>query len=416
MMRAWLIQTGEPLPIDGEVPRLLRTGILAQLLANRGHDVTWWCSTFNHWTKSHRYAVDTTVELGPAYRLRLLHSPGYRRNVSVSRIFDHRVLATRFRRAIEREGPPDVILSSFPTVEMSEAAVVFANGNNVPVIMDVRDLWPDAFLNLVPAPVRPLARLALFGIYRRARRALARSDAIVSISESYLQWALNNAGRERRRTDAVFPLGYERSSPSAEELLQAAHRLRASGVNPERVVCWFIGTFGRTYDVETVIHVARTLHEKRDYRAQFVLSGDGGRLDEYRKLAAGLPNVVFTGWINSTEIEWMMSVACIGLAAYIRDAPQSLPNKLFEYLAAGLPILSSLGREAAELLESNGCGFTYAPGNPPGLLHHLARLLDDPLLIKTMSSAAQETFDAKYSSPRIYQSFIELIERLGGAA
>ena len=53
-MRAWLIQTGEPLPIDGEFPRLLRTGFLAQQLADRGHHVTWWCSTFNHWTKAHR--------------------------------------------------------------------------------------------------------------------------------------------------------------------------------------------------------------------------------------------------------------------------------------------------------------------------------------------------------------------------
>jgi len=413
MMRAWLIQIGEPLPIDGEVPRLLRTGILAQQLADRGHDVTWWCSTFNHWTKSHRYAVDTTVELSPAYRLRLLHSPGYRRNVSLGRIVDHRILAARFRAAIERESPPDLILSSFPTVEMSEAAAVFGNTNNVPVIMDVRDLWPDAFLNLVPAPVKPLGKLLLSGLHRQAGRALARSDAIVGVSKSYLEWALNNAQRRRRQNDGVFPLGYERSSPPAQDLRQAEHRLRDSGVDPERVVCWFIGTFGRTYDLETVIEVARALHERHDYRAQFVLSGDGGRLDECRELAAGLPNVVFTGWVNSTEIEWLMSVAGIGLAAYVRDAPQSLPNKLFEYLAAGLPILSSLGREAAELLDSNGCGLTYEPGNPHSLLDQLVRLLDDPLLRKSMSSKAQETFEAKYSSRQVYQSFIELIERLG---
>jgi glycosyltransferase involved in cell wall biosynthesis len=413
MMRVWLIQIGEPLPIDGDVPRLLRTGVLAQQLADRGHQVTWWCSTFNHWTKSHRYPVDTTVELSPAYRLRLLHSPGYRRNVSVRRIVDHRILAARFRTAIEQQPPPDLIVASFPTVEMSEAAAVFGNAKSAPVIMDVRDLWPDAFLNLVPAPLKPLGKLFLSGLQRQAGRALARSDAIVGVSQSYLDWALNIAQRGRRENDGVIPLGYERSSPSVQALRDAEHRLRGAGVDPERVICWFIGTFGRTYDLETVIEVARALHERHEYRSQFVLSGDGGRLDDCRKLAAGLPNVVFTGWVNSTEIEWLMSVAGIGLAAYVRDAPQSLPNKLFEYLAAGLPIVSSLGVEAAGLLDSNGCGLTYEPGNPDSLFDQLVRLLDDPLLRKSMSSKALQTFQAKYSTRQVYESFIELIERLG---
>jgi glycosyltransferase involved in cell wall biosynthesis len=184
-------------------------------------------------------------------------------------------------------------------------------------------------------------------------------------------------------------------------------------VNPDKVVCWFIGTFGRTYELETVIRVARSLHEKGDDRAQFVLSGEGGRLEQCRKLADGLPNVVFTGWLNSTEIEWMMDVADIGLAAYVRDAPQGLPNKIFEYLAGGLTIVSSLGREAAELLDSTGCGLTYIAENPDSLMSQLTRLLDDPLLLSRMKTAARNTFDQKFSSRHVYKPYIELIESLG---
>lgn len=110
-------------------------------------------------------------------------------------------------------------------------------------------------------------------------------------------------------TDAVIPLSYERASPSPDELQTAQKRLWNNGVDPDRIIFWFIGTFGRTYDLETVIRVARALQERNDRRAQFVLSGDGGSLAECRNLAAGLENVVFTGWVNSTEIEWMMSVA-----------------------------------------------------------------------------------------------------------
>jgi glycosyltransferase involved in cell wall biosynthesis len=296
---------------------------------------------------------------------------------------------------------------------MAEIASLYGNANNVPVLTDVRDLWPDAFVNLVPAPARPLAKIALTGMQRQAQRALSKSDVIVSISESYLQWALDTAQRKRRDTDVIFPLGYERSTPSASELKKAEHRLRELGVNPDKVVCWFIGTFGRTYELETVIRVAKAMQERNDHRAQFVLSGEGGSLEEFRRLATGLPNVVFTGWLNSTEIEWMMDVADVGLAAYVRDAPQGLPNKLFEYLAGGLAVVSSLGAEARELLESNGCGLTYIAENPESLDTQLRRLLDNPSLLAGMKSAARNTFDQKFSSARVYTPYIELIEQLG---
>lgn len=411
-MRVWLIQIGEPLPIDGVAPRLLRTGIMAQQLADRGHDVTWWCSTFNHWTKTHRYPRDETVEITASYRLRLLHSPGYGRNVSLSRVLDHLILARNFGRAIQKGAPPDLILSCLPTVEMSEIATRFGNEKGIPVIIDVRDLWPDAFLNFIPATLRPLGRLMLSGMYRQARRALRQCSAIVGVSETYLQWGLHLAGREKRVNDKVFPLGYERTTPSPAELQLAGVRLREAGVDPRRVICWFIGTFGRTYDVKPVIDAARMLYEKQDTRALFVLSGDGGTVDECRALAAGLPNVVFTGWLNATEIESMMNVADIGLAAYVENAPQGLPNKIFEYLAGGLVILSSLGAEAAELLSKNECGFTYRAGDAESLNKVLTRLLDDPTLRTRMRAAARKTFDEQFSAERVYGPYIEFIERL----
>src|SRR5688572_26252009 len=259
-MHVWLIQTGEPLPVDGEAPRLLRTGMMAQQLAKLGHEVTWWCSTFNHWTKTHRYPATTTLELQNGYRLHMLHSPGYAKNVSLARLVDHRYLARHFEQEIERAARPDLILSSLPTVEMSEVATRFGRKHGIPVIVDVRDLWPDAFLNFVPALVRPLGKLFLGGLFRQARRALQNSNSIVGVSEGYLQWGLRVAGRDREANDAVFPLSYQRASPSPAGLQAAASRLRDQGVDPGRVVCWFIGTFGQTYDVATVIQAARLIH------------------------------------------------------------------------------------------------------------------------------------------------------------
>ena len=97
-MHLWLVTVGEPLPTDAGTPRLLRTGMLAERLLARGHTVDWWNSTFDHVAKRHRADRDTTVEVRQGYRFLLLHGPGYRRNVSLRRWANHRVIAAHLAR------------------------------------------------------------------------------------------------------------------------------------------------------------------------------------------------------------------------------------------------------------------------------------------------------------------------------
>ena len=124
-----------------------------------------------------------------------------------------------------------------------------------------------------------------------------------------------------------------------------------------------MGSFGDTYDLELIIGGARQLQAQGINDCQFVLSGDGERGAHLKKLAEGLNNVVFTGWLNESQIAGMMKMAHIGLAAYRQGAPQGLPNKIFEYMAAGLPILSSLTGECEQFLGANRCGVSYSAGS-----------------------------------------------------
>jgi glycosyltransferase involved in cell wall biosynthesis len=136
----------------------------------------------------------------------------------------------------------------------------------------------------------------------------------------------------------------------------------------------FIGTFGRTYDLSTVISAARELNRQGDDQIQFVLCGHGERADEWRRAAAGLKNVVFPGWVDAAQWTYLQGLRTVGLAAYARNAPQSIPNKLFEYMSGGAPVLSSLQGEGAQFLKENSCGLTYMPGDPASFLSALADL------------------------------------------
>lgn len=409
-MKVWLTEIGEPLPLDAG-SRPMRAGLLAETLAARDHDVTWWASTFDHAHKTRRSAAPGSVSLGAHLRLELLPAPGYRRNVSFARMRHQRAIARAFAARAESLPPPDLVYCCVPTLELTEAAVRYASARGVPVVVDVRDLWPDILVDAVPWPLRALARLVLHPEFRRARYVFRSATAIVGVSEGYLDWGLRQAGRARGSWDAVFPHGYPRPTLAAAAGARARAQIESLGVDPRRVVCCFVGSFGRSYDLGTVIEAARRLERGGRSDMQFVLAGDGERRAAWQRQAAGLSNVIFTGWLSGDAIAALLELARLGLVAYAPHAPQGLPNKLFEYLSAGLPVVSSLRGETEGFLRETACGATYPPGDAAALAALLVQLTADDSARREMGRRALARYDAEFAAPQVYGRLADHLER-----
>jgi glycosyltransferase involved in cell wall biosynthesis len=212
------------------------------------------------------------------------------------------------------------------------------------------------------------------------------------------------------------PLGYPVPPEAHLDPAAASETLRALGVDPARKLVWFIGMFGHYYDLTTVIEAARILAGRGRSELQFVLSGQGHREAEWRAQAEGLPNVVFSGWVTTDQITALQRAAWAGLAAYTPAAPQSLPNKVFEYLAGGLPVLSSLGEDARELLARHDCGITYRAGDPADLVTAIESLLDDEAHHTRMAANSRTAFDEHYSATRVYGELAGFLEARAGDA
>ena len=360
MANIWYTKVGDPVPTSSSPTRLLRSGMLVRELSRRGHSVRWWTSTFDHFSKRHIADCESVISPWPNLEIELLHTPGYKRNVSIARLRDHRELAARFRERAQMTTPPDLVWASFPTIELCCEAVEFSARHGIPVVVDIRDLWPDIFVRALPALARPLGRLALLPLARRTQRALSGATRLVATSETYLTWGCERAGRPRRATDAVFPLGYEQKTIPEADLATALEFLQSRGVDSSKTIVWYVGGFGWSYDLAPVIAAARMLAEKGDTSLQFVLSGSGGKEEVLKSSAKGLGNVVFTAWLDTAGLAAMMRIAALGLAAYSDEAAQSLPNKIFEYMSGEVPILSSLRGECAGFLRLHQCGATYS--------------------------------------------------------
>lgn len=410
-LTVWTICDGEPLPIDSGSPRLLRTAILSRRLAERGHRVIYWSSRFDHYSKTDRLPAPQRLDSGHGYQIHCVDRLAYPSNVSLRR-FMHNKKVCRLMEVAMRDDKsrPDVIVADLPTIELAEMATRLGHEWSIPVIVCVRDLWPDVFYTALPNMAKPFGKILFSGPEAKAKRALAQATAICGISQGYLDWGLAKAGRDRQPRDTIIPLGYpDPPDMSPDERMTAMAGLKKRGVNPQKKLISFVGTFGRSYDLATVIKAAIDL-EARYQDLQFVLCGDGERNDEWKKMASGVDSICFPGWVTQEEIACLLDSSTIGLAAYAKGAHQGLPNKFFEYMSFGLPVISSLSGEAKDEIKTVKFGLSFTAGDVSSLVTEISTLLDSPSLLAEMSHAARDRFEEKYQQSKVYTDYVEYVE------
>lgn len=418
-MRVWLVTIGEPVPVDNsKKDRLHRTGYLAHYLAARDHKVVWWTSTFDHFRKQHLFDVDTNIQPSSNLTIRLLHGCGYSSNISISRIKDQRQIAKKFSLLSEESAElPDIILAALPTIELCDACVDFGKRRGIPVVLDMRDMWPDIFVSHAPRPAQPAARFLLNPMFKQAAKGCSQAAAITGITDAFVEWGLKRGNRTRGPLDRAFYMGYNTQAPTPDEIREAEDFWDAQGIRAGEVfTACFIGTIGHQFDLETVISGAKEL-SARGKQTRFVLCGSGDQIDYYKQLAADEPSIVFPGWINSAQIFVLMRRASIGIDPMVDryDFLATINNKAAEYMSASLPIVSSPRKGMLfELLKSKNIGASYDNGNGEGLADVLSELIDNPELLATMSANSRDLFESTFRAEKVYGDMMDYLQEVAG--
>ena len=406
MAYIWLITVGESLPIGNN--KIWKTAMLAKLLSEN-NNVIRWTSSFDHQQKEYLCNKNVKVKITDKWSRYFLHSETpYYKNVSFSRIKNHREVAYNFEQEAQKTPVPELIYCSFPTIELAFSAVRYGEKNNIPVIVDVRDLWPDIFLDLMPSFIQSLGKLLLKKSLNKTAYIFKKAYGITGVSKKYLDFGLKYANREKTNRDGVFPLGYEDGAKLkfGEKDLEELKHLK---IDPNKINVWFVGSFGKTYDLSLIIKAANKISKKHP-DVNFIFTGDGENMSKWKKEANALKNIIFTGWGGKKEIQYLSENSNIGLMAYAKGAPQGLPNKLFEYMASGLPILSSLQTETKDLLEDEQIGLTYLADSSESFIIELEKLLLNVNELQEMAKRSRQVFENNFRSEIIYKNLTEYIE------
>jgi glycosyltransferase involved in cell wall biosynthesis len=391
--------------------------MLSRMLMSKGHTVELWVSDFDH--ISHKYFDfgENEAAVDKSLKVRYIHGKGYKSDLSPSRIIHNRQLAKDFSRKIEHVSKcPDIVYGQIPILELCEKVVDFGKKNDIPVIVDIRDLWPDVYRRLFPFMQERIVNIIFKREYIRLKRILSSTSAITAVSETYLKWALSYAGRMKRPFDKAIPLGFyphqnaTKPNDTKTSLIKGKYNIPLYSR-----LCTFTGTFCGSYDIDTPIQAARQLYGHLGREIVFVFAGKGEGFSRLKRMAAGLPNVVFTGWLNRESLKELLSISSWGLAPYSKKAIMSLPNKPFEYMSLSLPIISSLRGELWELIEKNRIGKNYNSGNAYELVAAIHELNDNPNKSTQMGSNAFELFQRSFSAEMVYTSFVQLMIELSKA-
>lgn len=418
-MRIWLLTVGEPLPTDPGPPRLLRCGIIANLLAERGFEVVWWTANFRHTEKEKRFAETTAIQARPNLKIWCLDSRPYSRNVSFKRILSHRDVAAEFRRLAEQESPPDVLLASYPTPELAHAGAQYARRHGIPCVVDVRDLWPDSWRDALPTHLRPLADPALLLLRRQSSRAIELFDGICAITDGMMQWGLTRVGRDPGKWDRQFPLAYETTEYPSQVLgeAQTFWREKLESNAPTVRLCFF-GNISRARGrLDVMIEAMKLLPMEIRTQTQLVMCGVGEALETFRQSAAGISEIVLPGWVNGPQIQVLAQRSQAGILPYPSDLDfrMSIPNKAIEYLAFGLPVLTSLQGPVTDLIRSEGCGSLYRETDPADLAATICRLCKAPEKLTEMAANSRRVFRERFDSKIVYGKFIAMLQQMAAA-
>ena len=299
--------------------------------------------------------------------------------------------AARATATALRERAPDVVFATSPPLTMALPALAASRRHGAPLVFEVRDLWPEAPIQM-GALRNPVARRLARALERLVYRASAH---VVALSPGIREGVIA-AGTPPERVTLI---------PNASDLDLFSPELDPGDVRSDlglgdRFVSSYFGTMGEANDLSQVIEAATLLQRRGEDSVAFVLQGDGKRRSEIEQEVRrrGLRNVLLipAGDKRSVARLAAASDACMIIFKDVPILATNSPNKLFDTFAAGRPAIVNTPGWQRELVERHDAGVFARPGDPAHLAEQVLFLRDHPELTARFGQNARRLAEAEF--------------------
>lgn len=383
----------------------------ARALIARGHRVTMVCGTsavggvklpYDETRRWHRGDVDGIDVIA-------LPLPYSNRDNLFKRSLVFLKFAWRSSVLALREEYDLLFATSTPLTAAIPGIVMKLGGRRRPFVFEVRDLWPE-----LPKALGMKNPFALAGMSVLEWLGYRMADGCIGLSPGIVE-GIRRRG-PRQQPVVLIPNGCDLDlfSPGQREALAIP------GVEPGDFVAGFTGAHGIANGLDAVLDAAAELQRRGRQRIKIVLIGDGNQKDRLKRRARDekLANVIFSDPVKKTEIARLTGSFDCGLMI-LANIPAfyygTSPNKFFDYLAAGVPVLNNYPGWLAGLIEESGCGLVVPPESPGHFADALAAMADDAGKRAEMGRRARSLGEREFAREKLAQRFVALLESITSA-
>jgi glycosyltransferase involved in cell wall biosynthesis len=340
---------------------------LARALAERGHRVVVVSGSHSHlFTRPPRVSRPFTRQVIDGVTYCWVAVPRYGPAISVGRVLNMAAFAAALEALPTSRLPrPDAILVSSPSLFPVPIAARWARRFGARLVFEVRDIWPLTLQELGGLSSRhpliaAMQRLEDYG-YRTA-------DSVVSVLPAagpHMVARGMDPARFHYLPNGIDLDGVRRSGDAPAAVRDA--------VGPGAFTVGFVGTLGRANVLETLIDAARLVDPDE---VRVVVVGHGPERSQLMERAAGARNVAFVGPIPKGDVPAALQLFDACYVGYRRSSLYRFgvsPNKLYDYMAAGRPVLFAADAANQPVQEAD-CGLTVAPEDPAALAGAISSL------------------------------------------
>lgn len=373
---------------------------IAELFINKGHNVKIITSDYIHNLKTHiNYAYNYN-----GCEIVLLHEPGYPQNVCLKRISSHKVLADNLSTYLADSEIPDMIYCAVPSLDFAYAAAKYAKSRNIYFVLDIQDLWPEAFEMVVPFS---FLNKILFSTWRKKANAIySFADSVIAVSDTYLQRALSVNVDCKSALTVYLGTNLGKFDKYKDENVEFCHS--------DSINIVYVGTLGHSYDLKTAFDALHLLKDHPSYRRiQMIVIGDGPLRDEFESYAVDRNlNVVFTGMLPYPQMVATLCKCNIAINPIRKKSAGSIINKHADYAAAGLPVVNT--QESTEyryLIDKYKMGFNCRCENSRDVADCFIKLIEDSALREEMGMNSRRCAEELFARENTYSKILDVLDK-----
>ncbi len=337
----------------------MRAMLLTDELLKEGHKVTIISSSFFHQRKTFRSKSFEKINIQENLSIMLIPSLGYKKHIGFKRLFDHIVLSINLNKFLikNKKFKPDKVFLGYPPIESSFVIINWAKKNNIPIMLDVKDNWPENFIEAFPNFLKKFARFILLPYFKLASYIFNNADSISSITNSFINWikSVQNIQNKNFNESKYFvsPLVRKKINFNKKRQNEAINFWQKKGINViEKKHFSFVGSLSNSFDFKLILNISNFLITKYPNYI-FIICGTGDKYKELKILFNNKSNVMLVGEIDKYKASILIKHSVASLAPYLNNQnfQNSIPNKVIESLENSVPFITNTEGELKKMIK-----------------------------------------------------------------